>query len=325
MTADEKALVSVLLLDYNNGDTIYQTLESILGQTYPRIEIVISDDRSESFDADGIGKWIEENKKENIENVIINMNPENVGTVRNIETAVGLAHGSIITQIAADDAFYSPSVFETFVNELERLGDDALFLVGQAKMMNADMTREMYDFVNDADKKMIIESTPEELFEKSSARCFVPAVNFWRNGLQDRLGTFSDRYRLIEDYTKTLRMSRLGIRIHYLDEYIIKHRDGGISHGNKKGSSRTYLYYVSDFVSLYRNEVIPYMGSFSNESMKAVMRSYTMWLDTYDSLKGNLDEYNKVGGSLITRVTKKVLLSAMNVLQRIYDAVSSKR
>ncbi len=321
MTYDDTALVSVLVMNYNNGDMIFDTLASILSQTYPRIEIVINDDGSKEFDAEGIDSWIRERSKENIEKVIINVNKENLGTVKSIENAVAMSKGSIITQIAADDAFYSPDVFDVFVKELERLGKDVMFLVGQAKMMDPTMTKEMYDFVGEADKKAIMESTPEELFERSSVRCFIPAVNFWRRELQEKLGTFSDSYRLIEDYSKTLRMSRMGIGIHYLDEYILKHRDGGISHGNKKGTSRTFGYYVEDFVNIHRKEILPYMDSFSSDTVQAVLRNYSVWLKKYESLS-NPDQTSNDG--LLTRAVKKVLLSSMDVLQRIYDAVSKR-
>lgn len=321
MNGKDTDLVSVLVLSYNNGDLIFDTLTSIINQTYPHIEIIVSDDHSECFDRERVITWLTEHSGSNIERFVVNVNDTNQGTVRNAENALAMAKGNIITQIAADDEYYSPTVFEIFVGHLNELGEDARFITGQTRMMDAELKKVLYDFVSESDKKTIMESDPSELFERSSSRCFIPACSFWRNGLQDTIGPLSDRYRLIDDYTKTLRMSRMGVRIHYLDENLMNHRDGGVSHGNRKGSNETYRLYLKDFVETYRHEIIPYMDEFSPKTVEEVLRTYSMWLRKYE----NASDGNENGSdNLLTRAVKAVLLRIIDVSNRIYDAVSSK-
>ena len=42
----ESALVSVCIPAYNNEDTIIETIQSVLAQTYQHLELIVVDDRS---------------------------------------------------------------------------------------------------------------------------------------------------------------------------------------------------------------------------------------------------------------------------------------
>ena len=49
-------LVSVILLSYNNLQFLYNAIDSVLLQNYPRLELIISDDCTEGFDPENT--WI---------------------------------------------------------------------------------------------------------------------------------------------------------------------------------------------------------------------------------------------------------------------------
>ncbi|MBQ4300869.1 MAG: glycosyltransferase family 2 protein, partial [Lachnospiraceae bacterium] len=51
-------LVSVCIPVYNNADTIIETIESIMNQTYSNIEILIADDRSKDNSYEVINDYI---------------------------------------------------------------------------------------------------------------------------------------------------------------------------------------------------------------------------------------------------------------------------
>lgn len=316
----DRELLSVIVLNYNNGDYIFETLESIVNQTYPSIEIIICDDCSSVFEEDRIREWADSHKRPNIKNFLIHRNAENKGTVYNAEKGFEMASGSYVTQIAADDVYYSDDVFETFVDELERLGKDAMIIAGQVAMMNSTLSANNYDFVSDSDKKLIAECTPQQLFEKLSVRCFYPAVNFWRKGLREIVGSLSDHYRMIEDWTESLRLSRMGVRLYYLDVYMMKHRDGGISHGNKNGTSKSYLYYANDNIEAYKREILPYIADFGNDSVKDVIRNYSWWISVIDSPTEGESER-----PIVAKAVRTVLGKTIDVLRSIYDTVSKKR
>ena len=100
-------LVSIFLISYNNCEYIYEALDSIVGQSYCNIELVVSDDCSIDFKRKHIKKYIKEKKQPNIRNVIVNKNPKNVGTVRHLELLRKMSTGQLVCVIAADDKFCS--------------------------------------------------------------------------------------------------------------------------------------------------------------------------------------------------------------------------
>lgn len=55
-------LVSVIVMSYCSADTIVETLDSIKNQTYPRIELIITDDCSPDRTIQVVQDWIAVNK-----------------------------------------------------------------------------------------------------------------------------------------------------------------------------------------------------------------------------------------------------------------------
>ncbi|WP_133964871.1 glycosyltransferase [Eubacterium limosum] len=78
----EKEKVTCIVLSYNNIEFIYEAINSVLLQDYMNIELIISDDGSENFDVGEIKNYVEKNKGENIEKLIVNKNVVNIGTVK---------------------------------------------------------------------------------------------------------------------------------------------------------------------------------------------------------------------------------------------------
>ena len=55
-------LVSVVVLAYRSADTIIETLESIKKQTYPKIELIVTDDCSPDNTVEVVKNWMRDNK-----------------------------------------------------------------------------------------------------------------------------------------------------------------------------------------------------------------------------------------------------------------------
>jgi glycosyltransferase involved in cell wall biosynthesis len=106
-------LVSIALITYQNASYLEESIESILAQTYPNIEIIIADDGS----TDGSMKIIE-GYAERFNRIKILSAPVNRGISANINTAFGHCEGEYICLIAGDDAMY-PRKIERQVEYLE--------------------------------------------------------------------------------------------------------------------------------------------------------------------------------------------------------------
>lgn len=327
MVENERALVSVIVTYYNNGDYIFETLESIFSQTYPNIEVIVSDDHSRDFDAERINEWIKEHRTASITNVIVRTNEENVGTVKNLEIARSLAKGKYMTQIAGDDTFYDSEVFTTFIDRLEELGESAEFLTGQCLLMDSTLNKCLGTFVTEETVAKFDNYTGEEMFNELTVNCLLPAVYFCRSSLIDKIGNLSDRYRLIEDWTGSLRMARLGVRFHYLDSVIMKHRDGGVSHGNKSRNTAVYKAYVDDYLTAYRYEVLPYAQLISDTNIAIICSQYTWWSSEHNRLtnKNQQKEEKAVEQkSFFKRACMGVIDSCINLFQKIRFSVQDK-
>lgn len=91
-------LVSVVICTYNGKAFLSQQLDSILGQTYENIEIIIADDRSTDGTPDLIGKYADLDPR-----IRFYINETNLGYNRNFETAFSKANGGLIAVCDQDD------------------------------------------------------------------------------------------------------------------------------------------------------------------------------------------------------------------------------
>lgn len=98
-------LVTVLVLSYNSGEFILETLESIKNQSYKNIEIILSDDASKDDTILIASQWFELNKKFFVSTKIIQSN-ENTGTSANANRGLREAKGTWLKIIAADDLLF---------------------------------------------------------------------------------------------------------------------------------------------------------------------------------------------------------------------------
>ena len=78
-------LYSIVVTHYNQMEFIYEALDSVFKQNYPNIELIVTDDKSKSFDKKTVIDYIEKKKKKNITNYIIIANDTNLGTTKTFE------------------------------------------------------------------------------------------------------------------------------------------------------------------------------------------------------------------------------------------------
>ena len=57
-------LLTCIVLTYRNGEFLYETIDSILMQDYPHIELIVAEDGAPDFDAETLRKYIGQKKRE---------------------------------------------------------------------------------------------------------------------------------------------------------------------------------------------------------------------------------------------------------------------
>lgn len=93
---DEMPLVSICIPTYNGAKTIIQTLNSVLNQTYPNLEIIVCDDISPDNTVDVINQM-------NNERITVMTNPQNLGIVKNMNRCIQVANGKYVKILCQDD------------------------------------------------------------------------------------------------------------------------------------------------------------------------------------------------------------------------------
>lgn len=269
---EELPLISVVVLYYKNYDFIYGCIDSILKQNYGRIEMIISSDGSPDFEEEVIEEYIEKNKKENLVRYVVNQNKENKGIVKNANIGFNLSTGKYVKMIAADDELYGPTVLKKFVEYFEESG--ANVIVSQCAAYDYKFENLICYYPNNYYFDIVKKSTPHELFKELAQVSLIhsPGVCLRRNYMIQH-GGFDEQYNLIEDWPIWLRMSRKGIKIHYLDMLAVKYRRGGISNDNVTYGSDKEKKYWTEYKNVLERECLPYKKELGKKVWRRVNRN----------------------------------------------------
>ena len=117
MGSDENALITVIIPAYNAEKQLYRAVESVLGQTYKNLEILIIDDGSQ----DGTGAIADSYAKSDSRIVVFHV--ENGGEARSRNLGLSKAKGDYIAFCDADD-YMHPEMLEKMYGAIIRDSSD---------------------------------------------------------------------------------------------------------------------------------------------------------------------------------------------------------
>lgn len=112
----ENPLVSVLVANFNHGEYIDQTIESVLAQSYTNFELVICDDGSTDQSCEVVGRYMA------LDSRIRLLRQANLGQAPALNAAYVESSGEVICLLDADDC-YLPGKMETIVHSFGRHPD----------------------------------------------------------------------------------------------------------------------------------------------------------------------------------------------------------
>lgn len=245
----ENGLFSVVILSYRNERYLRCAIDSVLGQSYPAIEVIIADDHSPEFDLPGIETYVNARKGPNVRQVLVKQNPENLGTVKSINRALAQTSGQYIKLLAADDALYDGEVLSKARQALDASRDG--IITGSVMRCGPDM--KPCALLRDDFARALPQRAPEEIYRRLCIHNgIVGAGVFFTRAFWDRFGPFDERYRLLEDWPTWLRVSREGAHIDYAGFTAANYR------GNVGAATSVNTDYLADRKRAFVIEIEPY-------------------------------------------------------------------
>jgi glycosyltransferase involved in cell wall biosynthesis len=136
-----KSLVSIALCTYNGAQFLSQQLDTLIGQTYPNIEIIVVDDRSTDDTFAILNDYAERYPQ-----FKIHQNTINLGFVKNFEHTVKLCQGDYIALCDQDD-LWLPNKIDA---QLKAIGNH-LFVYHDSEFVDHNglsLNKKMSDVVN---------------------------------------------------------------------------------------------------------------------------------------------------------------------------------
>jgi len=92
-------LVTAIFLSFNHEKYLKESLDSLLKQDYPNLEVIISDDNS----SDNSYEMLKALVGDQDSRITVRQNEENLGIAEHINTLMALANGELCVAFAADD------------------------------------------------------------------------------------------------------------------------------------------------------------------------------------------------------------------------------
>jgi len=253
-------LVSIITPSYNSADFIEETIQSVLSQSYPRIEHIIIDGESKDDTIDIISKYLDR---------LIFISERDEGQTDAINKGMNLASGDIIAYLNADDT-YLPDTVEIVVNFLLK-NPDVMMVYGDYIVMNQE-------------GKSLFTVKPgnfhlEDLITLNS-KIGQPAVFLNREAVKI-VGNFDEKLEIIMDLDYWIRMG-LNFNVGYVPRIIAKFRVHPQSKSKREGFFR-----VTDEYLYVLDKVYSQPGGIPSSLVKLKKKAYAsaFFMGAHDSIQ----------------------------------------
>lgn len=307
---------SVIVTHYNQLDYYKTAIDSVLSQNYENIELIFTDDCTQDINRNEIERYINENKQNNLRTYHVLLNEKNMGTIKSLNNALAKASGEFILCFAADDALCNSNVLSNYAREFDNCSKEVLAISFQAYLY--DNKLEEYDAkaVDIEKAERINNYTPWQQFMKLTTDCFIPmGSTAFRRECFEKFGKFDEDFKIVEDWSYFLKVTRSGGRFIFINHDGLKHRSGGVSHYEGNDLPPHVITYKNDTLCIFEKEVLPYMNKMPLKRQSAIYDYYNWVRESQEKLIWH--DFKRV--RRIELVKNHPKLSAYRAILRIRD------
>lgn len=277
---NEFPLVSVPVVTYNSANTVIETLESIKAQTYPNIELIISDDCSTDNTVELCREWVEKNKERFARTELLTVD-KNTGVAANNNRVEAACKGVWVKGIAGDDIMLPNCVQDCIDYVTDH--PDTIYLVGRMEGFGRSQ-EEVDEYMNRCFDYSFFDLSAEEQYRRLvfKGNCVpAPAVFYNIERVRELNITNDERIPMVEDYPKWMNVTKKGVRLHGLDKTIVRYRlsENSISTTctpslrARQSSALIYIYYKFKPRFKYYKSPVKKLG----EIRKYIHAANTVW------------------------------------------------
>lgn len=209
--------VSIIVVTYNSSKYVEETLESISSQTWPELELIITDDFSTDNTVELCREWLQHNQQRFVRTEMITVE-KNTGISANCNRGLKASKGYWIHFCAGDDILL-PDCIELNMKYIAE-NPDARVVFSQVKVYQDSFDEHNY-------RRTIPDTYPHNLMStKYSAEeqyrilllsdriTYTPSYFFNKHAIHE-VGGYDERNKLVEDYPMWLRLTKAGYKLHY--------------------------------------------------------------------------------------------------------------
>tara|TARA_R110000850_G_scaffold102658_1_gene212013 strand:- start:5331 stop:6224 length:894 start_codon:yes stop_codon:yes gene_type:complete len=220
MDGSKKTLVSVLLPAFNRADYIRETVESVLLQDYPQVELIVVDDGS----SDGTYEILLEYQREGKLKLLTHPGRANRGQSAALNLGLEHVSGEFIAILDSDDVFL-PGKLHAQVDYLKAHPEVGL-VYGMGEAVDAE-GRWLYDILA---ANHIEPNDPNTVL----LDCYfsLPVNALVRRSVYDQVGGFEEAFRAAQDHDMLIRIAEK-TRLAFIPVKVFQYRRHGDSISNK--------------------------------------------------------------------------------------------
>jgi glycosyltransferase involved in cell wall biosynthesis len=204
-------LVSVVVPAYNRERFIARTVDSVLAQRWPAVELIVVDDGS----TDGTREILEGYARDGSLQLLEHPGRANRGQSAALNLGLSVARGDYISLLDSDDAFL-PRKFEVLVPYLEAHPDVGL-VYSNGYAVDAD-DRILYPMHSDDHEEP---NDPAAVL--LDCYLLLPQNAVVRRSVFDRAGRFEEGFRSAQDHDMLIRLAEI-TRFAYVPEFLFHYR-----------------------------------------------------------------------------------------------------
>jgi glycosyltransferase involved in cell wall biosynthesis len=221
-------ILSVLVITYNSGRFILETLESIRLQSYSQLELIISDDGSHDDTISKCKDWLSQHEGRFVRHRMIE-SATNTGISANANRAFKASSGTWLKLLAGDDILFPECLsycmefvskntgqVECFFTQIKPFADNAEISVSE--LIIPDIKNCFYSDAISANLQYKLWLQVHSFWPVATPGFFI------KKELLEKIGGYDERYKFMEDLPLYLKILESGTKIHFLPIPAVRYR-----------------------------------------------------------------------------------------------------